>query len=146
MRKAIAITGAAAILAIGATSAFAADHEVKMLNRGADGIMVFEPALVQIEPGDTVHFLATDRGHNVETIDGMIPDGFEPFRSAISKDFSITFDKEGLYGVKCTPHLAMGMVGLIVVGDPPASVEQAEGVRLPRKAQERFDAIFVSLE
>ncbi len=35
-----------------------------MLNKGLDGgIMVFEPTLVQIEPGDTVKFVAADKGH-----------------------------------------------------------------------------------
>ena len=146
MCKAIATLSIAAVFATAATAGLAEDYEVKMLNRGADGIMVFEPALVEIEPGDTVHFIATDKGHNVETIAGMIPEGFEPFRSAINQDFSISFDEAGLYGVKCTPHFAMGMVGLIAVGDVEAGVEPADGVRLPRKAEQRFDAIFASLQ
>jgi len=35
---------------------FSADHTVKMLNQGATGIMVFEPAYLKINPGDTVIF------------------------------------------------------------------------------------------
>lgn len=49
-------------------SASAAEVQVKMLNKGADGAFVFEPALVKIAPGDTVRFVPTDKGHNVESI------------------------------------------------------------------------------
>ncbi len=54
-----------------------------MLNKGADGTtMVFEPALTKIAVGDTVTFVATDRGHNAETIPGMLPEGAEASRAA----------------------------------------------------------------
>ena len=55
--------------------ASAAEHEVKMLNKGAAGIMVFEPAFLEVAPGDTVHFRAVDKGHNAASIDGMVPEG-----------------------------------------------------------------------
>ena len=45
-------------------SSFAADFTVKMLNQGAGGIMVFEPAVLKINVGDTVNFIATDAAHN----------------------------------------------------------------------------------
>lgn len=135
----------AAALACAAAPAFAADHEVKMLNRGAAGTMVFEPAALHIQPGDTVTFIATDPGHNVETIAGMIPDGAETFRSAIGKDVTITFEVEGAYGVKCTPHLAMGMIALIQVGDAPHNIEALKAVRLPPVATQRFDAAYAEL-
>lgn len=135
----------AAALAFAAAPAFAADYEVQMLNRGAAGAMVFEPAALHIQPGDTVTFIATDPGHNVETIAGMIPDGAEAFRSAIGKDVTITFDVEGAYGVKCTPHLAMGMVALIQVGDAPHNVDALKGVRLPPVAARRFDDAYAEL-
>ena len=40
--------------------AFAAEHTVKMLNSGKDGMMVFEPAVLSVNKGDTVKFVATD--------------------------------------------------------------------------------------
>ncbi len=57
------LTVLAAIAALGlAGAAQAADHEVKMLNRGSDGgMMVFEPAFLKVEPGDTVTFVAGDK-------------------------------------------------------------------------------------
>ena len=51
-----------------------------MLNKGKDGAMVFEPAGVKIAAGDTVTFIPTDKGHNAESIKGMIPDGATEFK------------------------------------------------------------------
>ena len=43
-----------------AGAAHAAEIEVKMLNKGSDGVpMVFEPSFVKIVPGDTVKFVST---------------------------------------------------------------------------------------
>jgi len=129
-----------------ALPALAADYEVHMLNKGDAGAMVFEPAELQIQPGDTVTFLPTDKGHNVETIKGMIPEGAEAFKSKINETITVTFDEPGVYGVKCTPHFAMGMVGLIVVGeDGQPNLDEARAVKVPNKAQERFDAAFSAL-
>ena len=92
-------------------------HEVKMLNSGADGIMVFEPAVIKISKGDTVNFVATDMSHNSASLDGMIPAGANSWNGALSQDISITFTEEGVYVYQCTPHAMMAMVGVIQVGD-----------------------------
>lgn len=42
--------------------------------------------------------------------------------------------------MKCTPHVGMGMVAAVVVGDAPANVEKVKAVKLPKKARERLDA------
>lgn len=118
--------------------AMAADHQVKMLNKGEMGAMVFEPALVQIEPGDTVTFVPTDKGHNAETIPGFLPEGAETFKGKINQEITVTFTVPGAYGVKCMPHLAMGMVALVVVGGDTSNLEAGMGVKVPRKAQERL--------
>lgn len=47
-----------------APSVSAEVHEVKMLNRGATGSMVYEPDYLRIAPGDSVKFIATQSGHN----------------------------------------------------------------------------------
>ena len=101
-----------------ATTAFAESFEVRMLNKGTDGAMVFEPAFIKAAVGDTVTFVSTDKGHNVEGIKGMLPDGVEPFKSEMGADYTLTVTAEGVYGVKCTPHYSMGMVALIQVGAP----------------------------
>lgn len=133
------IVGAAAFLAL-ALPAAAADFEVHMLNKGAEGAMVFEPPFVKVAPGDTVTFIPTDKGHNVETIKDMIPDGAEAFKSKMNETYKVTFDKAGAYGVKCTPHAGMGMVGLVIVGDAPANLDAVKTAKLPKKARERMDA------
>lgn len=134
---------AAALLATGlAGAASAADIEIKMLNKGADGVMVFEPSFVQAQPGDVIHFVAVDKGHDVQSIKGMLPEGVEAFKGKMSENFDLTVTAEGVYGVKCTPHYAMGMIALIAVGDPAANLETAKAVKNPKKAQERFDAAF----
>lgn len=125
-------------------AAAAAEVEVKMLNKGAAGVMVFEPAYVQIQPGDTVTFVSTDKGHNAETIDGMLPDGAAAFTGKLGDDTAVTFDKAGVYGVRCKPHYGMGMVAMVVVGSP-ANVDQARTVSHPGKAKTTFAALFDKL-
>ncbi|MHC4049236.1 cupredoxin domain-containing protein [Bradyrhizobium sp. 25ACV] len=59
---------AAAMLTVTSFAA-AAEIEVKMLNKDSDGgLMVFEPAPVKIEPGDTVNLVAADKEHNAASI------------------------------------------------------------------------------
>ncbi len=134
----------AAILALGSIGpVLAEDFEVQMLNRDADGAtMVFEPAYLHIQPGDTVTFVPTDPTHNAETIAGMLPEGAEPFKGRINEEFTVTFEQEGLYGYKCTPHFGMGMVGLIKVGDSMDNLDAAQAVNMPPKARERMAGFF----
>lgn len=136
---------ATALFFLAGVPTMAANFDVKMLNKGEAGSMVFEPPLVRIALGDTVTFQATDKGHNAETIKGMIPDGAEAFKGAIGKDIVVTFTQPGAYGVKCAPHLGLGMIALVVVGDAPANLEAAKQVKLPKKAMERFDEIYTEL-
>lgn len=137
------LCGAALIAFMSLTPALAEDFKVEMLNVGPDGErMVFEPAYLEIMPGDTVTFVPTDPTHNVETILGMLPDGADAFKGKINKEVSVTFDKEGLYGYKCMPHLGLGMVGLLKVGESTANAEAAQAVKLPPRAQERMALLF----
>ena len=134
-----------AVLATGFVSAAsAAEFEVKMLNKGTAGVMVFEPALVKIQPGDTVKFLASDKGHNVETVEAMLPEGAKPFTGKINEEVAVTFDKAGVYGYKCKPHYGMGMVGMIVVGEP-GNVDEAKAAAHPGKAKQSFANLFEKL-
>ncbi|MCA1403976.1 pseudoazurin [Ensifer sp. IC3342] len=130
----------AAFLSILSVPALAADHEIKMLNKGADGVMVFEPSVIKASPGDTVTFVPVDKGHNAETVKDMIPQGAEPFKGKINEKLKVTLTEQGIYVVKCTPHFSMGMVAVVVVGDAPANVEQVKAAKFPNKARERIDA------
>lgn len=144
MNTKLLLAAAALAVALPAGTAFAEDHEIHMLNRGANGeMMVFEPAYLEIAPGDTVTFVATDRAHNAESIPGMVPEGGETFRGAMNEEISVTFTAEGVYGVKCLPHYGLGMVALIQVGEgEPANLEAAAGVRHPGRARQRMEALF----
>lgn len=133
------LTTSLALATILGTAAFAETFEVQMLNKSSDGDrMIFEPAFVQAAPGDTIKFIATDRGHNAETNKGMIPEGSEAFSGKINEEFEVTLDTEGVYGVICKPHYAMGMVMTIAVGEVAAPDDFLEG-RVPPKAKERFE-------
>ncbi|SMF56489.1 pseudoazurin [Tistlia consotensis] len=122
-------------LMAGLGAASAADHEVKMLNRGSAGMFVFEPSYLEIAPGDSVTFVPVDKGHNAETLPGIAPDGTEPFKGKFGKEVTVTFEQPGVYGYKCAPHYALGMVGLVVVGDPSANLAAAEQAKVAGKAK-----------
>ena len=127
-------------------SAGAEDFQVRMLNRGAQGAMVFEPAFLQIDPGDSVTFLPTNPGHNAETIPGMLPRGASAFRGAISQAVTVTFAHAGVYGVRCSPHYVAGQVALIEVGDGAAvNGAEASAVRHPGLARTRMSALFAQM-
>lgn len=131
--------GVALAVALGG-GAYAETFEVLMLNKGTDGErMVFEPAFVQAAPGDTIKFIATDKGHNAELAKGMFPEGVEPFKGKINEEIEVTLETEGVYGVICKPHYAMGMVMTIAVGDVSAPDDFLAG-RVPKRAKERFEA------
>lgn len=104
------------VIVLTAVPASAKEHQVKMLNSGAAGLMVFEPAYVKIAPGDTVKFLASSKGHNAESIAAMTPAGGIAFKGKINEEIVVKFDKAGVYGYKCLPHAGMGMVGVVQVG------------------------------
>ena len=129
-----------ALVVLATNVVFAETIEVQMLNKGSDGErMVFEPDFVQAAPGDTIKFIATDKGHNAEVNPGMLPDGAEAFKGKNNEEIEVTLDVEGVYGVICKPHFAMGMVMTIAVGDVTAPDDFLEG-RLPPNAKKRFDA------
>ena len=146
-RRTVLVLLGAAPFALNISPAYAAEHEVHMKNSGAAGPMVFEPGLLRIAVGDTIKFIPTDKSHNAETIRNMIPEGAEPFKGKVNEEIDVTFTVPGLYGIKCAPHYPMGMVALVLVGDPPAAnLEAAKAVKHVGKAKERFDALFVELE
>lgn len=105
-----------ALMLAASADAFAANHEVKMLDTGKDGGMVFEPGYVKAQPGDTVTFKAANSGHWVQS--KALPEGAADFLSEDGKDFTLKLDKEGVYVYVCPPHRMMNMSGVIQVGKP----------------------------
>lgn len=137
--KSIVTLALAASAAVIAGSAAAADFEVHMLNKGADGVMVFDPLLTKVKPGDTVTFVPIDKGHNAETVKDTIPDGAAAFRGKTNETVKQTFSMPGAYVIKCLPHFPMGMVVVVVVGDALANLDKIKSAKLPNKARERVD-------
>lgn len=140
------LIGTAATIALAALPARAAatDHQVMMLNKGKKGAMVYEPDFIVAAPGDTVTFIPTDKSHNAESIKGMIPDEATAFKGKLNEQITVTLEKEGVYGVKCLPHYAMGMVALIVVGKP-VNLEQAKAVKQTGKAKKVFEELLAQV-
>ena len=134
------VTALTALAALGAaTSAAAAQVQVRMLNHGPDGMMVFEPAFVVIQPGDTVKFIAADKGHNAASLPGMVPAGAAGFTGAINQEIEVRFTRPGLYGYHCIPHTGLGMVGLIEVGNASnKAAVTAAAARFPGLAKGRM--------
>ena len=126
------------------TTIQSADHIVKMLNQGAEGYMVFEPSVLNIDVGDSVTFQSTDPAHNSASMVGMIPEGATPWNSDLSKDITVTFNIKGVYGYQCTPHSMMAMVGVINVGGDYSNLDQVKIAAAAKKAsfvmnQDRLD-------
>ena len=122
-------------------------HEVRLLHVDSKGQpFAFEPKLLRIAPGDRVRFDVVDLGHGTQSIPGMVPEGGTTWRSGIGRETEVGFEVEGVYGYLCRAHYSMGMVGLIVVGDPGANLAKAREVRHPERAHRVFEALFEALE
>lgn len=129
----------------------ATTHEIQMLNRHPDDSKrknVFLPVIQTIEAGDTITWIPTEKGHNSQSAKGMLPDGVDAWKSRINKEFSLTLDKPGVYGYQCTPHVALGMVGLIIVrGDGMMdNVEAARAVKHRGRAKKSWEAIWAQVD
>ncbi|HEY8616604.1 pseudoazurin [Phenylobacterium sp.] len=117
-----------------------------MLNKGAQGAMVFEPAQAKLKPGDTVRFIPTDKGHNVETIKDMLPPGAELVKSPLSQEIVVKFAKPGVYGFKCTPHWGFGMAFVAKVGEGPnLAAAEAAATKAPPMAKKRLTQSFAAI-
>lgn len=136
---------AVAILIGGSSASIAGDTvEIKMLNKGADRYMVFEPEIVRIKPGDSIKFVAADKGHNAVSIKELTPADAQPFRGKINEELTVALSTPGLYGFRCDPHYTLGLVGVVVVGEP-TNLETAKAVKLPGKAGEVMTRLLGSL-
>ncbi|CUX14432.1 Pseudoazurin precursor [compost metagenome] len=133
--------GLAILAGLFAFPALSAEIEVKMLNKGSDGqAMVFEPATVKAAIGDVITFVPVDKGHDAAAVKDMIPEGVADFKGKMNETVKVTVEKEGAYVVKCTPHLGMGMIALVVVGDAaPANLDAVKNGKLPKKARDRLN-------
>ena len=124
------------------TSAYAEDTTVEMLNNRDDGAkMVYSEDITRIDVGDTITWVPTAKGHNVEFIAG--PDGWKaPRKSKLNKEVEMTFDTPGVYVYQCSPHKSMGMIGIVVVGDGDNDVSKA---KVKGKSKKKLKALLDEL-
>lgn len=123
-----------------ATTTYAAEHTVKMLNQNEWGSMAFEPSFLKVEVGDTVTFEPTDPGHNAATINYMMPWQANRYWGKIGKPITMTITEQGFYGIECAPHITMGMVMIIQAGAGDIEAFKIPKT-LPKQAKRRFHAI-----
>ena len=136
-----------ALMGLLSTSAFAADISVDMLNKRDDGAkMVYSEDISTIEVGDSITWLPTSKGHNVEFIAG--PDGWKaPKKSKLSKEYAYTFDTPGVYLYQCTPHKSMGMIAIVIVGEQDAEEvkDRLKGVKVKGKSKKKLEELLADL-
>ena len=139
MRK--LLTTVSLVLAM-ATPALAEDMTIDMLNKREDGAkMVYSEDIARIDVGDTITWLPTSKGHNVEFIAG--PDGWDaPRKSKLNKEVEMTFDTPGVYVYQCSPHKTMGMIAIVVVGDGDNDVSKA---KVEGKSKKKLQALLADL-
>ncbi len=132
MKKIYQLIAVALLAVVAFGTAQAAEHEIKMLNNSANGIMVFEPGFLKVNVGDTVTFVPTDMGHN--SVSYFAPEGGVTWQGDFNKPVTITMNKEGIYIYDCVPHTPMAMVGVIQVGNATNLVEaQAAAANLAKR-------------
>ena len=124
-------------------------HSVLMLNADCNDsniANVFEPAILRVDIGDSVTFLATDAGHNSASKRGMIPEGAEGWNGGLDEELTVEFTVPGIYGYICLPHYEWGMVGLIVAGGDLSNLAAVKKVRHPGSARSNFRTLLKRLE
>ena len=118
---------------------------IEMLNKDDQGNkMVYSQEVAKIEVGETITWVPTSKGHNVEWIAG--PDGAElPKKSKNGKEVSMTFEVPGIYYYWCTPHKGMGMIGLVVVGDDTSNKDAIAKAKALGKSKKKLKALLEDL-
>ncbi|MCH8078171.1 MAG: hypothetical protein IIA06_00130 [Proteobacteria bacterium] len=84
----------------------------------------FNPKILFINPGDTVQWVNMTI-HDSVSMQGLIPEGAEPWKFNIGQNGAVTLPEEGVYIYKCNPHYPNGMVAAIIVGKP-INIEQVQ--------------------
>ena len=128
-----------------ANQAKADDMIIDMLNKREDGAkMVYSEDIARVDVGDTITWLPTSKGHNVEF--KAMPDGVDiPKKSKINKEYSYTFETPGIYYYWCTPHKGMGMIGLVIVGEDTSNVDAVTKVKTLGKSKKKLKKLLAEL-
>jgi pseudoazurin len=117
--------------------------EIEMLNKLGKEKMVYSVKVAKIDIDDKIIWKSVSKGHNVEFI-GM-PKGVKKFKTKINKDAEFIFKKKGVYLYQCTPHKAMGMIGLVIVGNDKSNLDKIKKVKLYGKSKKIFKKLLKEL-
>jgi pseudoazurin len=132
---------AAAALAF-AAPAWAETIEIEMLNRTEDGrVMAFSEELIEVEVGDIVRFVPTDKGHNAQSVKGALPDGQEAFKGRINQEIEVEITAPGLIAVICQPHVTVGMAALIMAGGDVSNADDVLDARIRGKSADKIEEL-----
>jgi len=96
--------------------------------------------IAYIDAGDTIEWLPKNEGHNVEFLAGPKMNDL-PNNSKINEPHSVLFKIPGVYLYGCTPHLNMGMLGLIIVGNNFQNLEEVNKIELSYVANSVLDRL-----
>ena len=133
----------AIIVSLFSIPAIADNYTVEMLNKLGKERMVYSEKVLSIKVNDEITWKSVDKGHNVEFI-GM-PKGVPKYKSKISKEAKYTFTQPGIYLYQCTPHKAMGMIGLVVVGGDKNNLDKIKKVKVYGKSKKLLKKLLKSL-
>ena len=131
------------VLSFVSSNAIAETFTIEMLNKLGKERMVYSEKVISINTNDEILWKSKDKGHNVELI-GM-PTGAKKYKSKISKDANYKFEKPGIYLYQCTPHKAMGMIGLVVVGNDKSNLDKIKKVKVYGKSKKLLKKLLKAL-
>ena len=107
--------------------------EIDMLNKLGKEKMVYSIKVANVDLNDKIIWKHISKGHNVEFIGK--PKGVKKFKTKINKKAEYVFNKPGIYLYQCTPHKAMGMIGIVVVGGDKSNLEKIKKVKVYGKSK-----------
>ena len=116
---------------------------IEMLNKRGKEKMLYGQDVARVEVGQTVTWTPDSKGHNVQFV--SVPEGVEKVKSKLSKEFSYTFEQEGVYLYVCTPHASMGMIGMVIVGESDVNLDEVLDYKFRGKSKKKFKKIVKSL-
>ena len=117
--------------------------EIQMLNKLGKEKMVYSVTVAKVDVNDIVIWKSVSKGHNVQFI--SMPKGVKKFKSKINKDAQYTFTIPGIYLYQCTPHKAMGMIGIVVVGGDKHNLKKIKKAKLYGKSKKVFKKLIKQL-
>ena len=117
--------------------------EIEMLNKLGKEKMVYSIKVAKVDQNDKIIWKHVSKGHNVEFL-GM-PKGVKKYKSKINKKAEYEFKIPGIYLYQCTPHKAMGMIGIVIVGGDKSNLEEIKKVKLFGKSKKVFKNLLKDL-